>query len=120
MRVRKLDANHDWMFGRGQSDYHTASDAVAQRVKTTLLSITNDWFLDESHGIPWFDFWVKNPPLMRMEIDIKSAILNIDGVERIDSFDLQITEKRVCIIELSYTDAYGNQLRSIVNVDGNK
>lgn len=120
MRVRKLDAKHDWMFGRGQSDYHTASDAVAQRVKTTLLSITNDWFLDESHGIPWFEFWVKNPPLMRMEIDIKSAILNIEGVERIDSFDLQITEKRACIIELSYTDAYGNQLRIIVNVDGNK
>lgn len=120
MRVRKLDANHDWMFGRSQADYYTASDAVAQRVKTTLLSITNDWFLDESHGIPWFEFWVKNPPLMRMEREIKSAILNIDGVERIDTFDLQITEERECTIELSYTDIYGNQLRSIFNVNGNR
>lgn len=114
MRVRKLDKNHDWTFGRGLNNYIVGSEAIYQSVKCILLSVKNDWFLDLEHGIDWFNYWRKNPNMLQMELDVKSNVLLVDGVVKIDSYDVTIDrETRKSIITLSYTDINGEQ--KIVN-----
>ncbi|MCC8379886.1 hypothetical protein [Xenorhabdus sp. PB30.3] len=84
MRMRRLDDNHDWTFGNGRSDYATKSEAIAQSVKTRLLSLFNDWFLNPEHGVPWFDYLRKNPNMMAMEAELKETVLNTFGVQEIN------------------------------------
>lgn len=110
MRVRKVDKNHDWTFGQGLNNYVNKSDAIYLSVKMILLSVRNDWFLDLEHGINWFEYWRKNPDMLAMETDIKTNVLGVDGVMRIDSYNVTIDpETRESIIELSYTDKYGEK-----------
>ncbi len=114
MRVRKVDKNHDWTFGQGLNNYANKSDAIYFSVKMILLSVRNDWFLDLEHGINWFDYWRKNPDMLAMETDVKTNVLGVEGVVRIDSYEVSINpDNRQSIIELSYTDIYGE--KRIVN-----
>ncbi|MDE9549513.1 hypothetical protein [Xenorhabdus bovienii] len=115
MRVRRLDDNHDWTFGCGRSDYATQSEAIAQSVKTRLLSLFNDWFLNPDHGVRWFDYLRKNPNLMMMESELKTTVLNTDGVAEITRFDIQLNENRKTVVIVEYIDSYGN--RNEVNAD---
>jgi hypothetical protein len=108
MRVRRLDGNHDWTFGNSRNDYATKSEAIAQSVKTRLLSLRNDWFLNTDHGIRWFDYLRKNPNLMAMESELKSAVLNTEGVTEITYFDIKIgADNRQSLVEITYIDIYG-------------
>ena len=117
MRVRKVDKNHDWTFGQGLNNYANKSDAIYLSVKMILLSVRNDWFLDLEHGINWFEYWNKNPDMLAMEMDIKTNVLNVEGVVRIDSYEVSIDpDTRESIITLSYTDIYGENR----NVDNNR
>ncbi|MBD1228397.1 hypothetical protein [Xenorhabdus griffiniae] len=110
MRVRRLDDNHDWIFGNGRNDYATKSEAIAQSVKTRLLSLHNDWFLDPDHGVRWFDYLRKNPNLMAMESELKITVLNTEGVAEITYFDIKIdADSRKSLVEITYIDIYGNK-----------
>jgi hypothetical protein len=54
MRYRKLDANGDYSFGQGQSNFWIDQpEAVAQSVFTRLMLWTNQWFLDLEDGTDW-------------------------------------------------------------------
>ncbi|PHM22353.1 hypothetical protein [Xenorhabdus innexi] len=110
MRVRRLDNHHDWTFGNGRSDYATKSDAIAQSVKTRLLSLFNDWFLDPEHGVSWFDYLRKNPNLMTMEAELKETVLNTQGVQEITHFDIRLeADSRKSLVEVTYIDIHDNQ-----------
>ena len=54
MIARRLDASHDWTFGSSKANYAQKSEAIAQCIKTSLLSFRFNWFLDEDHGVNWF------------------------------------------------------------------
>jgi len=121
MRVRRLDENHDWVFGVGRSSYERGSNAIAQCVKTRLLSLRNDWFLNTGHGITWFDYLRKNPDLRTMEIELKSAVLKTEGVTELTGFDININPNtRKCIIQVTYVDKYNNNSEVLVNAPGNE
>jgi len=49
-----LDANHDLYIVNGQIARVSKSDAILQTIKTRLLLIYQEWFLDLSKGLPWF------------------------------------------------------------------
>nr|WP_282554553.1 hypothetical protein [Providencia stuartii] len=110
MKVRRLDDNHDWCFGRGRADYNIHSEAIAQSVLTRLLSLKQDWFLNREHGIKWFDYLRKNPNLIAMEAEIKASVLNTQGVEQITEFDIQLNpDTRLMAISVTYIDIYGHK-----------
>lgn len=120
MIVRELDKNHDWTFGRGKSSYLNKSDAIAQSVKTKLLSLKNDWFLNPKDGIAWFDYLDKNPNTQALEMDCKRAILSVDGVEVITFFDIQLdSETRQLLIQVEYNDKYNQSKGVNFNVTDN-
>lgn len=117
MIVRGLDNNGDWTFGRGLTNYLTESNAIAQCVRTKLLSLKNDWFLNRDDGIAWFDYLEKNPDIQQLERDIKNIVSNIDGVEMITDFDLLLdNDTRVMQIQIGYDDKYKNSNEVNVNV----
>ena len=110
MKVRALDHQHDWTFGRGRNDYLTKSDCIYQNVKTRLLSFVNDWFLDMDHGLPWLDCLEKPGDTGRIERMVKLQVLQTEGVEALDEFELYLDkDTRKVTIHLTYTDVYGQQ-----------
>lgn len=52
--VRKLDANHDPIYGNGQADFLTDLYAVAQLIDTSLLLLQGEWWNDLTAGLPLF------------------------------------------------------------------
>jgi hypothetical protein len=110
MRVRRLDNEEDWSFGRGLNSYANNSEAIAQCVKTRLLSLHNDWFLNRDDGVKWFNYLCKKPDLRTMEVELKSTVLNTYGVETILNFDIKIPEGiRTAVITVGYLDRYGSE-----------
>lgn len=121
MKVRELDKNHDWSFGLSLANYLDKSQAIAQCVKTKLLSLKNDWFLNRNDGIEWFDYLTKNPNTRQLEIDVKTEVFKVDGVISIDSFDILLdTDTREFLIQISYTDKYNNSNEASFNVTDNR
>lgn len=92
--VRRLDANHDITFGHGLRDIATGAEATQQRVRTRLLVILGEWFLDLDDGVPWWqpeDSDVQpimggKKNLTYAEAVLKKRILESDGVATLDAF----------------------------------
>lgn len=100
MIVRSLDSSGDWNFGRGKSDYLTGNDAIAQSVKTKVLSFLNDCFFAPDDGIDWFYFLgAKN--ITGLELKIRETILSVKGVTKLLSVTTGLDETRK--LTVSYT-----------------
>lgn len=120
MIVRALDPQHDWTFGRGKANYLTESDAIKQSIKTKLLALKGNWFLEPNDGIAWFDYFEKHPNITELEREIKSTIAGIDGVTEISSFDVLIDNiTRIFLIQITYSDKYNNTNEVEFNVNSN-
>lgn len=106
MRVRRLNG-HDWTFGRGRADYVKDQAAIAQNIKTRLLSFKNDWFLDIDANIDWMNLLGQRGTEKIIENEVTRVVLTTSGVVRINSLSLQNKERRV-IIEANITTIFGN------------
>lgn len=99
--VRRLDASHNPFFGKGVLDYATGAEATQQSLRCRLLSVLQNWFLDLTHGIPWWqDETSDTQPIMGKRRDLqyaeavlKTAILATDGVATLDSFAINTNTK---------------------------
>ena len=63
--------------------------------------------------------WVAplGPNVNGFEADLKSSVLNVDGVLRIDNISIELDrEKRKGTINIEYTDVYNNQNTVNANV----
>ncbi|MEA1064753.1 hypothetical protein [Erwinia sp. HR93] len=109
MRTRRLDAAGDWTFGRGRESYATRSECVRQKIKTRLLSFKNDWFLNLDHGLDWFDNIARRGTRLKLEAQIRTCILQTDGVKTLTEFSPQFDPKtRRLTVYATFTDIYGN------------
>ena len=52
IRVRRLDADYDSVFGQGKSDYIEDLDAVVQIIKSRLLLFKGEWWENTVEGLP--------------------------------------------------------------------
>jgi hypothetical protein len=89
MKVRALDINGDWQFGRGLQSYKTEKDALNQNISTRLKSWENDCFFAMDEGIDYenyLDIGTKE----FLDLDIKRCLLQTEGVLRIDSYSSTI------------------------------
>lgn len=109
MKVRALDENHDWTLG-----YKTESKAIAQNVKTEILSLYNDWFLDFENGIRWFNYLKKNPNILSLKRELKRQVLEVDGVKSLEKLDL-VMDERKAIVSIEYIDIYDERQRVSAN-----
>lgn len=110
MRTRRTDADGDWTFGRGRASYASKSECVRQKVKTRLLSLKQDWFLDLDHGLDWSGSMARRGTRVKLESDIRSCILQTDGVKALTAFDTQYVPKtRKLTVAATFTDIYGTE-----------
>lgn len=87
MKYRMLDADGDYVFGRGKHAYLEGGEAVAQAVKTRLLLLLGEWWEDLEEGLP---LWTKivgtrgtEKQLQAVDLIFKDRIYNTLGVKRI-------------------------------------
>ncbi|GJD30022.1 hypothetical protein PMNALOAF_1265 [Methylobacterium adhaesivum] len=105
-----LDATTHDLFLAPDGNLATVTDneAIAQHAKQRLLSYRGEWFLDTEAGVPWFqEIFVRphNPAII--DALIKREILDTPGVASLDSFDLEIDERRRSI---SVLEAVGRSI----------
>lgn len=109
MLVRRLDPGHDMTFGQGVANYARDDEATAQAVKTRLLLLLNEWFLDTSAGVPYLQqIMVKPANLPLVEAIVKRTILLTEGVAEIRSFGMTFDrETRRLAIQATVVNSYG-------------
>ena len=98
MRVRALDINGDWTYGKGQNNYKTKNNAIAQQIQSNLLSFLGDCCFDVGAGLDWFTF-LGSKNQLAMNLAISAAILNTKGVTGLNqlSIDLDHVTRKLTI-----------------------
>ena len=109
MKVRAIDSEGDWLLG-----HKADSAAIAQNVKTQILSLYNDWFLDFENGVKWFDYLAKNPNTDKMRDEVKRQILSVEGVSSLEILNINLNEQKAAI-EVQYRDIYDESQRLYIN-----
>jgi hypothetical protein len=109
VRYRKLDANGDYTFGHGQSDFfRDQPEAVAQAVKTRLELFTGEWFLDTSAGMPWRTKVLGKYTTTLYDFAIKQQITQTGGVLSLDSYSSNLDPNtRVLNVSAAISTIYG-------------
>lgn len=106
MRVRGLDDNGDWLFGKSTNDYRVDKDALKQNVKTRLASFLGDCFFSLSSGIDWFNL-LGSKNQTGLSIAISSTLLNTKEVLRINSLAFSVDANRSVIFNYDIDTTYG-------------
>jgi hypothetical protein len=112
--TRRIDGNHDMTFGHGIADMAVDAEACAQNVKTRLLLLQQEWFLDTDAGVPWLqDIMVKPANLALAESIVKRTILETEGVSALRSFSMTFDRNTR---RLTITAAVVNIYGSVANI----
>lgn len=109
MLARRLDDAHDMTFGQGLANYARDAEATAQSVKTRLLLLNGEWFLDLDAGVPYLQkIMVRPANLPLAESVIKRTILETEGVAELRSFVMTFDrEPRRLTIQATVVNTYG-------------
>ena len=90
MLIRRNDENWDMTFGHALGNYYRDSnEAIGQSVKSRLLLILGEWFLDINEGVPWRSILGRKPiDTVAIETAMRNRILGTEGVVAITAFSL--------------------------------
>lgn len=96
-RVRALDADHDWLFGKGQNDYLTANAAVVQNINTRLLSFLGDCFFDQGAGLDWWNYNGSKDTVV-VNLAVSAVILNTADVTGLLQLSINLSQDRLLTV----------------------
>ncbi len=85
----KIDPlTNDIVMTQGVPETVSDSEAKAQRIRTRLLTVRGEWFLDTTFGLDYYGVvWVKSTPRAVLSAHIKREILkSADAGDRITEF----------------------------------
>lgn len=116
MNTYAIDDNHDMYIMNGQIARVSKSDAIMQLVKTRLLTVQEEWFMDLSAGLPWYTKLLTKPTdLYRVRSYLSREIIATEGVDSLLSIELQYNSgERKLDVVFSYTDTYGNTVEGVI------
>lgn len=117
MKVRSVDNENDWQFGKGKSDYKSDLLALAQNVKCRLQCFFGDNFYNLSGGIDWFNL-LGSRQVFKLRLEITTMILNTYGVKKITSLNVNINDDREFLIQYSIDTIYGELENQTFEVPG--
>lgn len=107
MRYRQQDAQGDYVFG---STAHFLADtpaAVAQAIKTRLLLLTNEWFLDTSEGTAYVPNILGHNTHGTRDVEIKNRILGTKGVRALVAYHSTVSPQRHMTVTATVDTDYG-------------
>jgi hypothetical protein len=99
MIIRALDSNGDITFGMGIQNYLTGQAAVAENIKTRILSFLNNCVWDMQSGIDWFTYLKQPANSAQIELAVKAVILQSYGVISVNSMSISMNGRN---LSLSY------------------
>lgn len=106
MKVRALDFNNDWTFGKGRNNYIVDNQALRQNIQTRLSSFLADCFFALDEGIDWFGLnGSKREQELRLQIS--ATILNTEGVISLKELRFTRGAQRVATFNYSVETIYG-------------
>lgn len=110
MSTYAIDDNHDMYIMNGQIARVANSDVIVQLIKTRLLTVQEEWFMDLSAGLPWYTKMLTKPAdLYKVRSYLSREIIATEGVDRLISLELQYNSgERKLDVNFKYTDTYGN------------
>lgn len=94
MRVRALDNNWDFKFGRSRQDYASESLATAYDVKQKILCWFNDCFFDMQSGIDYKNLLGRKGGKQTIDNAIKKILVVQPDIIEITFFDSSVTDRR--------------------------
>jgi len=87
MRVRKQDANGDYLIGQGTANFYANNTyAVAQLIETRLGLWEGEWFLDLTIGTPYKDEILGYGTTSLRDMAVKAQILGTPDVLSIETY----------------------------------
>ncbi len=107
MRVREIDSDHDWLFGKGQNDYLTANAAIVQNINTRLSSFLGDCFFDLSAGIDWWNL-LGGKDQVSLNLSISAVILNTQNVTGIKQLSVSLSTVRNLTVRYKVQTTYSS------------
>lgn len=103
MKTRGLDKNHDWLLGKGLSDYVADAGAISQNIQTRILSWKGDCYFALQDGVDWTNRLGVGQQKALLE-EIRALLLQTEGVVSVNNVTASyVPEKR------SYTLSYDIQ-----------
>lgn len=110
MIVRRLDKNNDMLFGQGITNFAKDSEAVAQNVRTRLLLVLGEWFLNTEDGTPYLEnVFIKPEQLALVEATLKARIVETEDVLELNEFELLFdSRERTVTINAKVRTIYGD------------
>lgn len=100
MRYRRLTTDGDYQFGHGGADYLVDSAAlVAQSVKTRLLLMQGEWFLDVTEGTPYSTEILGTGTQSLYDLAIQTRVLETEGVAQngISDYSSSLVERDLTV-----------------------
>lgn len=111
MKYRALDQNDDYFFGQRRRMFLTDREAVAQAIKTRLRLLQEEWWEDQSDGLPLFQRIIGTfggeENLGGVDLLIQERILSTPGVVNIRRFERTFEKRRytyTALVETEYGD----------------
>ena len=86
----KLDINnHDLIIENYDLVLVDGIDLVRQSIKQRLLLVLEEWFLDDTIGVPWYQYiFQKGSDINRVKSILINTISGTDGVIKVTSLEL--------------------------------
>jgi CubicO group peptidase (beta-lactamase class C family) len=107
MKVRALSTDGDMRFGRSAIDFlANTPETVAQVVRTRLLLLTGEWFLDQTSGTDYAGRILGAHTQATYDQAIRERILGTQGVLGIADYSSTLTNRRLSV-SATIDTAYG-------------
>ena len=118
MKIRAIDTNSDWMFGKGIQSYALDNNAIGENIKTRIMCFYKDCWFDQNSGIDWFRLLGSKGTQGEIELTIRGIILQSYGVVRIDSLSVSSDsiERSLSVqyvIDTIYSQNYSNTVEVV-------
>jgi len=89
-----LDSSGDLLIENYDLNVVENIDQVAQNLAIRLRFFLNEWFLDITQGLPYYqEILIKSPNQIRVESLIKNEILETEGINELLSFSSTYDEE---------------------------
>jgi hypothetical protein len=106
MKYRTLSPTGDYQLGRSGLFFIDTPEAVAQAVRTRLLLVSGEWFLDSTEGTPYPDQVLGTHTQAVRDIVLRSRVLDTVGVSEITNYYSTVVQ-RAMSVHVTLTTAYG-------------
>lgn len=101
MRYRALSPSGDYTFGQGIDNYLINTPAaVGQAIRTRLLLLTQEWFLDVTDGTPFSTQILGTNTRATRDLAVKARILKTPGVKQLVQYASQVADRKFTVTAL--------------------